>query len=100
MIYIRRKWRFLHVRTGIPCGSLRPFKSTKCYYDIAEIEGETIMDSKIILVILAVIGVMTICSTLFRGFWLALIGGGLLFLGIVVVCIFLLGVFVGSSMKR
>lgn len=62
--------------------------------------GEVSMDGKVVLVILAVIGVMAICAQLFRGFWFALIGGGPLFLGIVVICIFLLGVFVGSSMKR
>jgi predicted RND superfamily exporter protein len=64
------------------------------------IPKEGIVDSKVILMILAVIGVMTICATLFRGFWFALIGGGPMFLGVVVICIFLLGVFIGSSLKR
>ncbi len=65
-----------------------------------ERERKAHMDSKVILVILAAIGIMTICATIFRSFWFALIGGGPLMLGIVVVCIFLLGVFVGSSMRK
>ncbi|MBR3158044.1 MAG: hypothetical protein IKF14_02960 [Atopobiaceae bacterium] len=57
------------------------------------------MNSKVILGILAVIGVMALCATIFEKFWFALIGGGPLVLGIVTIAIFLLGVFLGSSLK-
>ena len=77
--------------------SWRTRSVTMCF---AETEGEMSMDGKVVLVILAAIVAMAVCAQLFRSFWFALIGGGPLFLGFVVVCIFLLGVFVGSSMKR
>lgn len=58
------------------------------------------MNGKFVLGFLAIIGVMAICAAIFQRFWFSLIAGGPLFLGIVVVAIFLLGVFVGSSTRR
>lgn len=43
---------------------------------------------------------MAVCAAVFQRFWFALISGGPLFLGFVTVAIFLLGVFLGSSMRR
>ena len=57
------------------------------------------MSSKVVLGIIAIVAVMAICATVFRQFWYAQIGGGPLFVGIVVIAIFLLGVFIGSTMK-
>lgn len=58
------------------------------------------MNGKLILGILVAIGVMAVCAAVFQRFWFALISGGPLFLGFVTVAIFLLGVFLGSSMRR
>ena len=58
------------------------------------------MDGKVVLIVIAVIAVMTLGASIFRNIWYALIGGGPIVLGVSVVAIFLLGVFVGSSMKR
>ena len=60
---------------------------------------EDAVSSKVVLGIIAIVAVMAICATIFRQFWYALIGGGPLFVGIVVIAIFLLGVFIGSTMK-
>lgn len=57
------------------------------------------MNGKVVLGIVAVIGVMALCATVFRSFWFALISGGPLVLGFATIAVFLLGVFVGSSMK-
>lgn len=58
------------------------------------------MSAKLILGILAAIGVMAVCAAIFQRFWFSLIAGGPLFLGFVIVAVFLLGVFLGSSMRR
>ena len=58
------------------------------------------MNGNVILYVVAAVGVFAICAAIFRQFWFALIGGGPIFLGVVVVAIFLLGVFIGSSMRR
>lgn len=57
------------------------------------------MSGKVVLGVLAVIGVIALCASLFRQFWFALVAGGPLFLGIVVIAVFLLGVFLGSTMR-
>lgn len=44
-------------------------------------------DIKVFLIIAAAIDIMTICATIIRSRWFALIGGGLLVLGIAVICI-------------
>lgn len=72
--------------------------SKKCYDDELDYEEE-LMNSKVVLGIVAVIGVMALCATVFRSFWFALISGGPLVLGFATIAVFLLGVFVGSSMK-
>ena len=58
------------------------------------------MSSKVILGVVAVIGVMALCASVFQRFWFSIITGGPLFLGVVVVAVFLLGVFLGSSTRR
>ncbi len=58
------------------------------------------MNSKVILGIIGVIVVMALCATLFRNFWFALISGGPMFVGCVVIGVFLLGVFLGFTMKK
>ena len=55
------------------------------------------MDGKVVLIVIAV---MTLGASIYRNIWFTLISGGPIVLGISVVAIFLLGVFVGSSMKR
>ena len=58
------------------------------------------MDGKVVLLVIAVIAIMTLGASIYRNIWFTLISGGPIVLGISVVAIFLLGVFVGSSMKR
>ncbi|MBR3316311.1 MAG: hypothetical protein IKG21_00630 [Atopobiaceae bacterium] len=57
------------------------------------------MNGGVVLGIVATIGVMELCATVFRNFWFALISGGPMVLCFATVAIFLLGVFAGSSMK-
>ncbi|MDO4536683.1 MAG: hypothetical protein Q4B54_00850 [Coriobacteriales bacterium] len=54
------------------------------------------MNGKPILIALAIIGGLAIFASLSRSFWFALIAGGPIFLGIVLVAVFMLGVFLGS----
>lgn len=55
--------------------------------------------AKVILGVLAVIGVMALCAAIFQRFWFALLTGGPLMLGVVTVAVFLLGVFLGSNLR-
>lgn len=55
---------------------------------------------KLIIGILAAVGLMALCATLFRSFWMAILTGGPIMLGVFVVAVFLLGVFLGSNLRR
>lgn len=57
------------------------------------------MNGKLVLGVIAIVAVMAVCAAIFREFWFMLIGGGPLFVGIVVIAVFLLGVFIGSTMR-
>lgn len=57
------------------------------------------MSGKVILGVIGVVAIMAVCAAIFRQFWFALIAGGPLVLGIVVIAIFLFGVLLGSMLK-
>ncbi len=54
------------------------------------------MNTKPILIALAIIGALALFASISRTFWFALIAGGPLVLGFVLIAVFLLGVLLGS----
>lgn len=51
--------------------------------------------SKMILIVLAVVGAVSVIASVSRSFWYSMIAGGPIVLGLVLIAAFLAGVFVG-----
>lgn len=55
---------------------------------------------KVVLGILAAVGIVALCATIFRSVYFAMITGNPMTFAAYTVAIFLLGVFLGSMMRR